>query len=94
MATLIGKVKPEYIPNIDQGDYVVIKNISQLKFTGEKLDQKKYYHYSGYPGGLKTKKMGDVFKKDPKDVFKRAIFNMLPKNKLRNERMKRIKIEI
>jgi len=92
MATLlIGKRKENYRPNVDNGDIVIVKNTKKMKITGKKLDQKLYYHHSGYPGGLKTKKMGDVFEKDPNQVLHKAVFNMLPKNKLRKPRMKRLR---
>lgn len=88
---LMGKDKAEYQPHLDMGDVVLVKNVDQVKFTGKKLDQKEYYHHSGYPGGLKTKKMKEVFAKDPAEVLKKAVWNMLPKNKLRSERIKRLK---
>lgn len=87
---LRGKNKPEYIPNIDNGDIVEVINIKKLKFTGKKFDQKKYYHYSGYPGGLKTKKMDEVFAKNPGEVLKKAVKQMLPANRLRDAMMKRL----
>jgi large subunit ribosomal protein L13 len=71
---------------------VVVKNISKLKFTGHKFDQKVYYHYSGYPSGLKEKKLSNIFPKNPGDILKRAVWNMLPKNKLREKMFKRLKI--
>ena len=64
-----------------------------MKFTGKKMDQKKYYKHSGYPGGLKEKKMKDVFEANPGEVLKKAVFNMLPKNKLRKEMIKRLIIK-
>lgn len=88
---LIGKGKESYQPNIDNGDIVIVKNTKKIKITGKKLDQKLYYHHSGYPGGLKTKKMGDVFKSDPNQVLHKAVYNMLPKNKLRKPRIKRLR---
>jgi large subunit ribosomal protein L13 len=87
---LRGKNKPEYVPNIDVGDIVEVVNIKKLKFTGKKLDQKKYFHYSGYPGGLKTKKMSDIFTADPAEVLIRAVKQMLPANRTRNALMKRL----
>ena len=90
---LIGKGKPSYVPNLDIGDIVVVKNVKKIKITGQKLDQKLYYHHSGYPGGLKTKKMKEVFTKDPNQVLHKAVYNMLPKNKLRNPRIKRLRFE-
>jgi len=64
---LRGKNKPEFTPNIDGGDIVEVSNIDKLKFTGKKLDQKKYYSYSGYPGGLKEKKMSQT---EPASILK------------------------
>lgn len=89
---LRGKNKVTFEPHLDQGDIVNISNAAKIKITGRKLEQKKYYHHSGYPGGLKEKKMGDVFAKDPAEVLKRAVWNMLPKNKLRAKMVKRLKI--
>jgi large subunit ribosomal protein L13 len=93
VATLLrGKHKPSFVYNIDNGDFVHVENASKIKLTGKKLDQKKYYHHSGYPGGLKTKTLKELFEKNPAEVLKRAVYNMLPKNKLRKEMMKRLKI--
>ena len=89
---LRGKNKANFQPHIDQGEHVIVNNASKIKVTGKKLDQKIYYHFSGYPGGLKKKKMGEVFSKNPADLLKRAVWNMLPKNKLRNNMIKRLKI--
>jgi len=91
IATLLrGKNKPEFQSYLDGGDNVIITNAAKIKITGKKLEQKIYYHYSGYPGGLKEKKMGEVFTKDPAEVLKRAVWNMLPKNKLRAQMIKRL----
>lgn len=90
---LIGKGKESYRPNIDVGDIVIVKNTKKMKITGQKLDQKLYYHHSGYPGGLKTKKMGQVFAKNPDQVLHKAVYNMLPKNKLRKPRIKRLRFK-
>ncbi len=88
---LMGKNKASYAPNIDNGDFVEILNANKLRFTGKKLEQKKYYHFSGYPGGLKEKILKDVFAKNPNQVLHKAVYNMLPKNKLRKEFIKRLK---
>ncbi|MFA6106463.1 MAG: 50S ribosomal protein L13 [Patescibacteria group bacterium] len=87
---LRGKNKPEYTPNIDAGDIVEVGNIARLKFTGKKLEQKKYFRYSGYPGGLKTVKMRDVMQNKPAEILVRAVREMLPPNRLRNGMMKRL----
>ena len=89
---LRGKNKPEYQPNVDLGGAVEVVNIKKAKFTGNKLEQKKYYHYSGYPGGLKEIKAKDLFAKDPAEVLRKAVWNMMPKNKLRSEMIKRLSI--
>jgi len=89
---LIGKNKPSYQPNIDAGDKVKVVHASEMKFTGKKLDQKKYYHHTHYAGGLREKLMRHVFEKDASEVLRRSVSRMLPKNKLRNERMKRLDI--
>lgn len=90
---LRGKNKASYQPNVDAGDFVHVSNAKHMKFTGKKLEQKKYYHHSGYPGGLKEKKMKEVFENNPGEVLKKAVYNMLPKNKLRKEMIKRLIIK-
>lgn len=87
---LRGKNKVDYVPQTDIGDFVEITNIDKLKLTDKKLKQKKYYHYSGYPGGLKTKLLQEVYSNNPEEVLKRAVWNMLPKNKLRQHMIKRL----
>lgn len=94
ISTLLrGKNKPEYQAYLDLGDIVEVKNISKMKFTGKKLDQKQYHHYSGYLGGLKSKKLGDVFATNPGDVLYRAVREMLPDTKLRVDMLKRLIIK-
>lgn len=90
---LKGKNKPSYTPHIDGGDFVTVTNASKVKFTGDKLVQKDYYHHTLYPGGLKTTPMKRVFDNDPTEVIRRAVYGMLPKNKLRDEMMKRLTIK-
>lgn len=87
---LRGKNKPEFEPHLDLGDMVEVSNISRVKFTGKKLDQKKYYHFTGYIGSLKEKKMGDVYKSDPAEVLRRAVKEMLAPTRMRNDLMKRL----
>lgn len=89
---LRGKNKIEFAPNVDIGDFVVVDNVRKLKFTGRKFEQKKYHHYTGYPGGIKTKKLSEWFEKKPQEVLQYAVYNMLPKNKLRKEMMKRLNV--
>jgi large subunit ribosomal protein L13 len=87
---LRGKNKPEFTPHLDQGAVVEVNNITKLKFTGKKFEQKKYYHYSGYPGGMKEEVLENVFEKDPDKVLRKAVRNMLPDNKLRKNMIKRL----
>ncbi|TRZ81891.1 50S ribosomal protein L13 [bacterium] len=87
---LTGKNSPDFMPNIMSKKTVQIKNIKDVKFTGRKLNEKKYYHHSGYPGGLKTVSLKKVFEKNPEEVLRKAVYGMLPKNKLRDQYIKRL----
>lgn len=89
---LTGKGKPQFTHHIDCGDYVVIVNAENLVATGKKMDDKKYYKYSGYPSGLTTITLKAQIEKDPTRPLYKAIRGMLPINKLRAERLKRLKI--
>ena len=89
---LIGKNKPTYTPHIDGGDHVVVINASEIAVTGNKEETKMYYRHSGFPGGLKEKSLGDLKKTYPTRIIEKAVFNMLPKNKLRSGRMTRLKV--
>ncbi|PIR04101.1 MAG: 50S ribosomal protein L13 [Candidatus Magasanikbacteria bacterium CG11_big_fil_rev_8_21_14_0_20_39_34] len=87
---LRGKNKATFVPYLDEGDTVEIVNASKVKFTGNKLVQKDYFHHTQHPGGLKQISMKKVFEKDPAEVMKKAVMGMLPKNKLRSHMMKRL----
>jgi large subunit ribosomal protein L13 len=87
---LQGKHKCGYAPNAAGGDFVVIVNSKEAKFSGNKEEKKLYHHYSGYPGGISTKKLGDLMKIRPEKVIQDAIYGMLPKNSLRDKMMKRL----
>ena len=89
---LRGKNKASYTPHIDDGDYVVVINTDNLKYTGNKNEGKIYYSHSWYPGGLKEITLGDQIKKDSRMVIKKAVYGMLPKNKLRDQMIKRLRI--
>lgn len=91
---LTGKHKPIYTAHIDCGDYVVVVNAQNLVVTGNKLEAKTYYRYSGYPSGLTETKLRHQIEKDPTKVIQDAVKGMLPKNKLQPERMKRLKVYI
>lgn len=87
---LRGKNKPAYQPHLDCGDIVEVENIAKAKYTGKKVEQKKYFRFSGYPGGLKAKKLSELKEENPAEVLKRAVREMLPPNKLRGGMLKRL----
>ena len=89
---LMGKSKITYTPHIDNGDCVIVVNAKNLVVTGDKMLSKKYYHHSGFPGGLKELKLEEVIEKDPSRVIKAAVKGMLPKNKLAADRLKRLHV--
>ena len=89
---LSGKHRPEYTPNADLGDYIVVVNASKIIVTGAKLDQKKYYKHSGYPGGIKSKSLNEVLKNSAEDAIRMAVKGMLPKNKIGKKMLTKLKI--
>lgn len=89
---LIGKHKPTFTPHMDNGDYVVVINTDNLKVSGKKLDNKKYYRHSGYIGSMKEATLGEKMEKDSTQVITLAVKGMLPKNKLQDDRMSRLKV--
>jgi len=90
---LMGKEKRTYARNIDGGDQVQVINIEAMKVTGKKLGQKEYKHYSGYPGGLKRVRLELLMSTNPKRALQLAVLRMLPKNRLRQEMIKRLQIK-
>ncbi len=89
---LIGKNKPYYTGHLDCGDWVVVINAQGVQVTGKKRKQKIYYRHSGYPGGLKAFTFEQMMAKDPRKVIFHAVSGMLPKNKLRKKRLKRLRV--
>ncbi len=89
---LIGKHKPTYTAHMDAGDYVVVTNAANLVVTGNKLEDKMYYRHSGFPGGIKERTLSEQLQKDPTKVIYDAVRGMLPKNKLLDARVKRLKV--
>jgi large subunit ribosomal protein L13 len=93
IATLLtGKGKTEFTKHIDVGDYVIVINAEQTVATGDKLDKKMYYSHSNYPGGLKEATLSEKMIKDPTFAIRNAVRGMLPVNKLRDERLNRLKV--
>ena len=90
---LIGKHRPTFTPHLDTGDNVVVINAKSVKITGaKKPEQLAYYHYSGYPGGLKKTTFAEKMKKKPEDTFRLAVKRMLPKNKLGRKMFKKLHV--
>ena len=93
VATLLrGKRKPEFTPFIDCGDFVVIVNAEKINVTGKKIEQKKYYSHSGYPGGLKVNTLKELLDKKPEEVIRKAVWGMVPKGKLGRAVYKKLKV--
>lgn len=89
---LRGKHKPTYSPHQPGGDYVIVVNAEKVVFTGNKLDQKVYSRYSGYQGGLKQVPARDMLAKHPERVLERAVWGMLPKNRMGRKLIRRLKV--
>jgi large subunit ribosomal protein L13 len=89
---LAGKNKAKYSPNADLGDFVIVVNAEKVKVTGNKFSQKNYYHHTGYPGGLKTKSFGKMVEDSPEKIIEKAVKGMLPKNKLSNQIIRKLKV--
>ncbi|MBQ3294247.1 50S ribosomal protein L13 [Candidatus Saccharibacteria bacterium] len=89
---LMGKSKVTFTPHIDNGDYVVVINAKDLKVTGVKMTDKKYYRHSGFPGGLTELNLEEVLAKDPALAIREAVKGMLPKNKLAADRLARLRV--
>lgn len=89
---LRGKHKPVYTPHVDTGDFIVVVNADKLRLTGNKIDDKKYYRYTGYPGGLREQSAGELLKKKPTQILELAVKGMLPKNSLGRAMFKKLKV--
>lgn len=89
---LRGKHKRDFTPHMDMGDFVVVTNVDKMKFTGRKIEQKKYYHHSGYLGGLKTKTLKDEIVRRPENVLRAAVFSMIDDIKFRKKLVSRMKM--
>ena len=89
---LMGKNKAQYTPHNDLGDYVVVVNAEKIRVTGNKDIQKKYYKHTGFPGGLKSSTFSEIIEKNPENVILKAVKGMLPKNKLSNSMISKLKV--
>ncbi len=89
---LRGKNKPQFTPHLDTGDYIIAVNASKVRMTGSKEDDKMYYRYSGYMGGLKSRSFKEMMQHDPTQVFIKAVKGMLPKNRLGRQMIKKLHV--
>ena len=89
---LRGKHKPEYTPHVDTGDHIVIVNAAKIRVTGDKINQKKYYRHTGYPGGIKETVLSDELENNPERVIERAVKGMLPKNSLGRTMFRKLRV--
>src|SRR5262249_25735651 len=88
--TLRGKRKPEYTPHCDAGDFVVVVNAAKIRVTGNKLNDKLYYRHSGYPGGLRSRTLGEMLERRPEEVIRLAVKGMLPRNRLARQQLTKL----
>ncbi len=89
---LRGKHKPQFTPNVDTGDFIIVVNAEKIRLTGKKLDQKVYYHHTGYPGGLKAETARLRLQRKPESLIVDAVWGMLPKNRLGRKLIKKLKV--
>lgn len=93
VATLLrGKHKPQFAPHVDTGDFVVVVNASKIALSGKKATDSMRYSHSGRPGGLRAEAIGDLLERDPRRAVERAVWGMLPKNKLSRQMMSKLKV--
>jgi len=89
---LRGKRKPEYTPHVDTGDFVVVVNAEKIRVTGNKLEQKRYWRHSGYPGGIKSRSLAEMLERRPEEVIRKAVKGMLPRNRLARKQLTKLKV--
>lgn len=89
---LRGKNKPVFTPNVDTGDFIIVINADKIRLTGRKLDEKIYYHHTGYIGGIKAQTAKTMMEKTPEKIIEKAVWGMLPKNTLGRQMLKKLKV--
>jgi large subunit ribosomal protein L13 len=89
---LRGKRKPEYTPHVDTGDFVVVVNAEKVRVTGDKRADKRYYRHSGYPGGMRSRTLGEMLERRPEEVIRLAVRGMLPRNRLARKQLTKLKV--
>src|SRR6266487_3925721 len=91
-SALRGKLKPEYTPHCDTGDFVVVVNAAKIRVTGNKLAAKRYYRHSGYPGGLRSRTLAEMLERRPEEVIRIAVRGMMPRNRLARKQITKLKV--
>jgi large subunit ribosomal protein L13 len=89
---LRGKRKPDYTPHVDVGDFVIVVNAERISVSGKKREEKRYYRHSGYPGGLRSRTLGEMLERRPEEVIRRAVKGMLPRNRLGRAQLRKLKV--
>jgi large subunit ribosomal protein L13 len=89
---LRGKHKPTYTPHVDVGDFVIVVNAEKVAVTGDKREKKLYWRHSGYPGGIRSRTLGDLLEKRPEEVIRKAVKGMLPRNRLARAQLRKLKV--
>jgi large subunit ribosomal protein L13 len=89
---LRGKRKPTYTPHVDVGDFVIVVNAEKIVVTGNKLAAKRYWRHSGYPGGIRSRTLGEQLERRPEEVIRRAVRGMLPRNRLARRQIAKLKV--
>jgi large subunit ribosomal protein L13 len=89
---LRGKRKPTYTPHVDVGDFVIVVNAAKVAVTGNKLEGKRYWRHSGYPGGIRSRTLGELLEQRPEEVIRRAVKGMLPRNRLARAQLRKLKV--
>ncbi len=89
---LRGKRKPDYTPHCDVGDFVVVVNAEKISVTGKKLEAKRYYRHSGYPGGLRSRTLAEMLDRQPEEVIRKAVRGMLPRTRLGRAQLRKLKV--
>lgn len=93
IATILrGKHKPQFTPHMDTGDFVIVVNAEKVKLTGKKREQKTYYWHTGYTGGIRSRTAEELLARNPEEVIRKAVWGMLPKNKLSRQQLTKLKI--
>ncbi len=89
---LRGKRKPAYTPHVDTGDFVIVVNAERIAVTGKKREEKRYYRHSGYPGGLRSRSLGEMLERRPEEVIRLAVKGMLPRTRLGRAQLRKLKV--